>query len=82
MERICAGIFGPLAMLGAIVHGFLHGADAGEILLHSWFCLVGFSLLGLLLGAVGERVIKESIEQRLKEELGRRNLSEKHAGSL
>lgn len=78
---MCAGIFGPLAMVGAIAHGLLHGAETEEILLHSWICLVGFSFLGLVLGTIGERVVKESIEQRLKDELTRHNPSEKRAGA-
>lgn len=72
MGRICAGIFGPLAMVGAIVHGLLHGADVNDILLRSWICLIGFSCVGLLAGMIGQQAIKESIDWRLKQEFERK----------
>ncbi|MEJ5342305.1 MAG: hypothetical protein WHT09_12115 [Thermogutta sp.] len=81
MGRICAGILGPLAMVGAIVHGLIHGADVNEILWRSWVCLVVFSIVGGVLGIIAESVIRESIQQRLKEELASRAQSSQAAGT-
>ncbi|GIX02098.1 MAG: hypothetical protein KatS3mg112_1035 [Thermogutta sp.] len=81
MGRICAGILGPLAMVGAIVHGLIHGADVNEILVRSWVCLVVFSIVGGILGVIAESAIRQSIQQRLKEELANRTQSSPAAGT-
>jgi F0F1-type ATP synthase assembly protein I len=67
-------------MVGAIVHGLIHGGNVDEILLRSWVCLVVFSIVGAILGVIAESAIRESIQQRLKEELSNRTQASQVGG--
>ena len=73
MSRRYAGVLGPLAMSCVLIHGLIHGAPSDDVLLRAWLSLWGFALLGAIIGAVAERSVRESVEQRLRGELAARS---------
>ncbi|NMC20566.1 MAG: hypothetical protein GYA33_09110 [Thermogutta sp.] len=73
MSRRYAGVLGPLAMTCVLIHGLIHGAPPDGVLLRAWLSLWGFALLGAIIGAIAERSVRESVEQRLRGELAARS---------
>lgn len=69
MARIYAGILGPLAMMTAMAHGMLRGADIESTLVAAGCALWGFAALGYGLGALGEWIVREAVEARIADEI-------------
>ncbi len=59
-------------MACVVIHGVMHAAPADDILLRAWLSLWGFAMLGVLVGSIAERAVRESVEQRLRGELAAR----------
>lgn len=72
MARVYAVVFGTLGLCTALIRDVIHGVDPQEALLRGWLALLAFSGIGALLGFIAERVIRETVEQRLRSELAER----------
>jgi len=68
MGRAYAGILGPVAFVTVIVRAAIHGGDASQAVAAALVALGVFALLGLILGTIAERVIREAIEMRFRDQ--------------
>jgi hypothetical protein len=69
MARYYAGILGSLAFATVIMRGLLHGAGADSTLGTAMLCLLGFTLVGLVVGHLAATTIHEGVWQRMSAEL-------------
>ena len=69
MGRIYAGILGPLAMAVVIARGVKDGGSAEATFESSVLALIGFAVLGSLLGWLAQHTIDESVRMKMEMEL-------------
>lgn len=69
MARIYAVVFGSLGLCTALIRDMIQGASPQDALLRGWVVLLTFSLVGAMIGAIAERVLREAVEQRLRNQL-------------
>ena len=69
MDRIYAGILGPLAMTVVICRGWLAAGGPEGTLTQATIYLVLFAALGALLGRIAEATIDESVRMGLEQKL-------------
>lgn len=70
-----------MAMTCVLIHGLIRGTPSDEVLLRAWLSLWGFALLGAIVGAIAERSVRESVEERLRGELTARSGKNLHNAS-
>ena len=64
-----AGTLGLLAFLSCLIRGFIHGSGPQETVGTACLAMTAFAAVGLILGHLAERTVKESVEQRVAAEL-------------
>ncbi len=77
MARIYAGVLGPLAFLTSIAHGVNHGRALDHVLLTAWGCLLIFAFVGSVIGWIAGRVIEDSVNSVIAQEIAEETKSEK-----
>ena len=69
MSRIYAGILGLLALLTCLARGAVHGGEVESVVLGAWCGLLLFSAVGYVIGWIAERVVTDSVSDRIAAEL-------------
>ncbi len=69
MGRDYAGVLGPLAMFVVLVRGLTAGSGVEATLLAATVALVGFAVLGFVLGTVANQIIDDSVRAQLTAQL-------------
>ncbi|MGB4726147.1 MAG: hypothetical protein WBH86_01950 [Thermogutta sp.] len=69
MARIYAVVFGSLGLCTALIRDMIHGVSPQEALVRGWVVLLVFSCVGAVIGAIAEQVLREAVEQRLRNQL-------------
>ncbi len=69
MARIYAVVFGSLGLCTALIRDMIHGVSPQEALVRGWVVLLVFSFVGAVIGAIAEQVLREAVEQRLRNQL-------------
>ncbi|HEX4414358.1 MAG TPA: hypothetical protein VH107_12065 [Lacipirellulaceae bacterium] len=69
MSRVYAGILGPLAMAVIICRGWLDSGGVEGTLWLATISLVGFSVVGALIGHLAQATIDESVRSKLEQQL-------------
>jgi hypothetical protein len=69
VARIYCGILGLLSFLTTLLRGWIHGGDAENTLRSAWLNLMLFGIIGLVIGWIAGRIVEESVNFRLAEEL-------------
>jgi hypothetical protein len=69
VAQIYCGILGLIAFLTTLLRGWIHGGDTESILWAGWLNLMLFSLIGLVIGWIADRIVEESVSTRLVAEL-------------
>ena len=72
MGRHYAGILGPLAMTVVICRGWLASGGVEGTLTLATLSLIGYSLVGAILGHIAQTTIDESVQAKLERELSDR----------
>jgi len=67
--RTYAGILGPLAVTAIAVRTIRHGGEIDAALQLATLCLLGFALLGYVLGQIATMVVEDSVRARVADEL-------------
>jgi hypothetical protein len=70
--RTYAGVLGCLAFATVVVHGAIHQAGIEATVLRAVGTMMGFGVLGFMLGSVAENVVEESVRAKMAQELARR----------
>jgi hypothetical protein len=69
MARAYSGVLAAVALSLAITRGLVLGMSANEVLIQClWFFFV-FALVGYFIGTVAEKIVRESVESRFREEI-------------
>jgi hypothetical protein len=58
-----------VAFLTTLARGWIHGGDTESILWDGWLSLLLFSIIGLVIGWIGARIVEENVSARLAAEL-------------
>lgn len=69
MARTYAGILGSLAMAVALVRGVISGGGTEETVLQALAALIGFSLIGLMIGGVAGWIVEDAVYSQVQQEL-------------
>ena len=69
MARTFAGILGSTAFTVAVLHGWSAGGGLPDVVPRAASCLLGFALLGWVVGHVALRTVEEGVAARLHESL-------------
>jgi len=69
VARIYAVVFGSLGLCTALIRDMIHGVSPQEALVRGWVVLLVFSFVGAVIGAIAEQVLREAVEQRLRNQL-------------
>ncbi len=69
MGRTYAGILGALAMSVTLVRGVAAGGGTEETLVHALAGMIVFSLLGLVIGVVGDWMIADAVYAEVQREV-------------
>ncbi len=69
MGRTYAGILGSLAMAVALVRGVMADGGAEETVVRALAALVGFSLIGLIIGGVAGWIVEDAVYSQVQQEL-------------
>jgi hypothetical protein len=69
VSRIYAGILGPLAMTVAICRGWLASGGVEGTLWCAVLYLLGFAILGAVVGHIAQATIDESVRAGLEQQL-------------
>ncbi len=72
MGRTYAGVLGCVAFATVVIHGAIHQAGIEATVLRAVGMLIGFGVLGFMLGNVAENVVDESVRAKMAQELARR----------
>jgi hypothetical protein len=72
VERSYAGMLGLVAFATCLAHGWIHGAGIETSLFRAWICLLVFTLLGWMTGAIAAKVVDEAVRSRVTAELAAR----------
>ena len=72
MGRSYAGVLGCVAFATVVIHGAIHHAGLEATVLRAVGMLIGFGVLGFVLGNVAENVVDESVRAKMAQELARR----------
>lgn len=72
MGRTYAGVLGCLAFATVLVHGAIHHAGLEATVVRAVGMMVGFAVVGFLLGSVAQNVVEESVRARMAQELAER----------
>ncbi len=81
MGRTYAGVLGCLAFATVLVHGAMHQAGVESTILRAVGMLMGFAVVGFLLGSVAQDVVEESVRARMAQELAARAAEEQEGAS-
>jgi hypothetical protein len=69
VARIYAGVLGLLAFLTCLARGAFQGGRPGSILQTACLALLGFALLGQVIGAWAAWIVEDAVRGRLAAEL-------------
>lgn len=69
MGRSYAGILAPLALVVALLRGWLAGSDVAATLWSAWFSLVAFALVGYVIGQLAAFIVDDSVRCQLVAEM-------------
>ena len=69
MAHIYAGVLGLLTFLTCIARGLLHGDRPDAVLRTACVAMAMFGVMGLIIGAWAQWIIKDSVESQLIAEL-------------
>jgi hypothetical protein len=69
VARIYCGILGLLSFLTTLARGWIHGGDVESVLRAAWISLPLFCVIGLVIGWIAERIVEQSVKERLALEL-------------
>ncbi len=72
MGRRFASVLGPLSLSVVLLRGIRWRAGAESTLVVATLCLVAFSLIGFVVGTIGQSVVEGSIRERLETEMAKR----------
>jgi hypothetical protein len=67
-----AGVLGCVAFATVVLHGAIHHAGIEATVLRAIGMLIGFGVLGFLLGNVAENAVDESVRAKMAQELAKR----------
>jgi hypothetical protein len=70
--RTYAGVLGCLAFATVVLHAAIHQAGIEATVLRAVGAMMGFGVLGFMLGSVAENVVEESVRAKMAQELARR----------
>lgn len=77
MARTYAGILGLVALLTSLARGLIHAHQTDAILVGAWQSLLMFAAVGYLAGWIAGRIVEESVNTAIKDELAREEPTEK-----
>ena len=69
MAHIYAGVLGFLTFITCIVRGLLHGSEPDVVLRTACTAMAMFGVIGLVIGAWAQWIVKDSVESRWTTEL-------------
>ncbi len=72
MARAYSGVLGAMALVLCILRGLVIGMLPNEILSQSLMVFCVFAGVGYGIGFIAERTVDESVENRFREEVARR----------
>jgi hypothetical protein len=73
MARAYSGVLGSIALCLVIVRGLITGQLPDEILTLGLVVFLVFGAIGFWIGFLAEKTISESVENRFRDEMARRN---------
>lgn len=73
MGRTYAGILGALAFVTVLTRSLVDGGSAHSTLKLAILCLLGFAILGFVVGQLAEFIVLDAIRSRLNREISARN---------
>jgi len=77
VARTYAGILGLVALLTSLARGFIHAHQTDAILLGAWQSLLVFAAVGYVAGWIAGRIVEESVNSTIQDELAREQPDEK-----
>lgn len=77
MARTYAGILGLVALLTSLARGFIHAHQTDAILVGAWQNLLVFAAVGYLAGWIAGRIVVDSVNTTIRDELARDEPDEK-----
>jgi len=72
VERTYAGILALVALVTAILRGWIAGADPETILFQAWLSLLVFAVIGYIVGRLAGRIVDEAVRARIASEMADR----------
>ncbi len=63
-----AGVLGPVAFAICLARGALYGGGFESTVLAAWQALVGWTALGLLIGAIAQWIVDDSVRAQAQAE--------------
>jgi len=69
VAHLYAGILGLIALLTSVIRGLIHGGGVESVLWAAWLSLLGFGVVGFVVGWFAERIVEDSVRGRILAEL-------------
>jgi len=69
VAKTYAGILGSLAMVVALVRGVMSAGGVEETIVQSLMALLGFGLLGLVIGGVASWIVEDAVYTQVQQEV-------------
>ena len=69
MARKYAAILGLLALSVSLLRGVMAGGGPDAVLWTAWYQLLGFAVVGGVIGWIAERIVEDSVNGRIAAEL-------------
>lgn len=72
VDRIYAGVLGPLAVVVVVIRGLRRGVATDTTMLAGALCLLSFAAIGYIIGRIADRIVDDSAQTKVELELAAR----------